>query len=137
MQDYAQTEAPELPSNRKFGLFFALIFLLVAAYFFWKGPEYVGALLTIAAVLFSVCAFLLPAVLSPLNQLWFALGILLGKIVNPIVLGLIFFVLLTPVSIVTRLSGRDVLLIRKRKTQSYWVDRTPPGPEPDSFRNQF
>ena len=132
-----QPAAPQLPSNQKFGWFFVLVFLLAAAYALWRGFEHWAAVLTIGAVLFGVCALLLPAVLSPLNRLWFALGMLLGKIVSPIVLGLIFFVLLTPVSVVTRLFGRDALLVRKRKTQSYWVDRTPPGPEPDSFRNQF
>ena len=137
MEEHGQIEPPQLPSNRKFGLFFALVFLLAAAFFFWKGSEYLGAVLSIAAALFGVCALLLPAVLSPLNRLWFALGMLLGRIVSPIVLGLIFFVLLTPVSVVTRLFGRDALLIRKRDASSYWVARTPPGPAADSFKNQF
>jgi hypothetical protein len=75
--------------------------------------------------------------LTPLNWLWYELGMLLGKIVNPIVLGFIFFVLITPVSIVTRLFGRDELRIKKRHVESYWIDRSPPGPPLDSFKNQY
>jgi hypothetical protein len=65
------------------------------------------------------------------------LGILLGRIFSPFVLGVIFFVLLTPISILTRLFGRDELKLKKRSLESYWVDRSPPGPPLDSFKNQY
>jgi hypothetical protein len=61
----------------------------------------------------------------------------LGKIVSPIVLGFIFFIIITPVAIVTKLAGRDALKLRKQNVDSYWVDRSPPGPEPESFKEQF
>jgi len=86
---------------------------------------------------FSVATLLSPQLLAPLNRLWYGLGVLLGKIISPIVLGLIFFVLITPVSLVTRLFGRDELKMKKRNVESYWVDRSPPGPPSDSFKNQY
>ena len=126
-----------LPSNKKFGLFFSAVFVLIAAYthFQFRIEFAVFALLTSA--LFAIAAFLTPQFLTPLNHLWFSLGLLLGKIVSPILLGLIFFVLITPVSLVTRLFGRDELKIKKRTVESYWVDRSPPGPNAVSFKNQY
>lgn len=61
----------------------------------------------------------------------------MGKIVSPIVLGLIFFTLLTPCAMIGRLFGRDELRLKLPNTESYWVERTPPGPDPDSFKNLF
>ncbi len=94
--------------------------------------------LAICAVAFGFLAFVFSKVLRPLNWLWYQLGQLLGKVVSPIVLGSIFFLLLTPVSLVTRMFGRDELRLTKSKgQQSYWIERSPPGPEPTSFKNQF
>jgi len=126
-----------LPSNKTFGLFFSAIFVLIAVYVYLKfRVEFAVFALTIST-LFAIAAFLTPQILSPLNRLWFCLGLLLGKIVSPIVLALIFFVLITPVSLVTRLFGRDELKIKKRTVESYWVDRLPPGPPSESFKNQY
>ena len=61
----------------------------------------------------------------------------MGKVVSPIVLGILFFIVISPVAIVTRLFGRDVLLLRKRNVNSYWIERNPPGPQPESFKEQF
>ena len=78
-----------------------------------------------------------PKVLRPLNRVWYELGVLLGKVISPIVLGVMFFVLITPIAVITRIFGRDELKIKKLFVQSYWVDRLPPGPPSDSFKNQF
>ena len=126
-----------LPSNIKFGLFFSAIFVLIAVYLYLKFRVEFAVFALITSTLFAIAAFLTPQVLSPLNRLWFCLGLLLGKIVSPIVLGLIFFLLITPVSLVTRLFGRDELKIKKRTVESYWVDRSPPGPQAASFKNQY
>ena len=61
----------------------------------------------------------------------------MGKVVSPIVLGVLFFLVITPVALVMRLVGRDALKIRKQNVNTYWVDRLPPGPEPESFKEQF
>jgi hypothetical protein len=127
----------KLPSNLSFGWFFAAVFAVVAAYAFWKTWATVALVALSLAVLFSAVTLLAPRLLAPLNRLWYGLGMLLGKIISPIVLGLIFFVLITPVSLVTRLFGRDELKMKKRSVESYWVDRSPPGPPSDSFKNQY
>ncbi len=128
---------PQLPSNLKFGWFFAAFFALLAAYAYWKGwGEAVTAAL-ILSVFFVAVTLVSPHLLSPLNRLWYGFGLLLGKIVSPIVLGVIFFVLITPISLITRLFGRDELKMKKRSVDTYWVDRSPPGPSSDSFKNQY
>ena len=129
-----------LPSERSFGLLFGAVFVLLAAYgwFFKSWSSVVELSLLGVALAFVLLGFVAPKILSPLNWLWFQLGQLLGKIVSPIVLGAIFFLLLTPVSLVTRLFGRDELRLKRKASQSsYWLDRAPPGPEPESFKNQF
>ena len=129
-----------LPSERSFGLLFGAVFALLAAYgWFFNGWSLAVVLSIVAiAVAFVLLGFVAPKVLRPLNWLWFQLGLLLGKIVSPIVLGAIFFLLLTPVSLVTRLFGRDELRLKRKASQtSYWLDRAPPGPAPESFKNQF
>ena len=110
---------------------------MVATYAHWKFKSDFAIFALIPSALFVLVAFWAPQILSPLNRLWFSLGLLLGKIVSPIVLGLIFFLLITPVSLVTRLFGRDELKIKKRTVESYWVDRSPPGPPSESFKNQY
>lgn len=129
-----------LPSERSFGLLFGAVFVLLAAYgwFFKSWSSVVELSLLGVALAFVLLGFVAPKILSPLNWLWFQLGQLLGKIVSPIVLGAIFFLLLTPVSLVTRLFGRDELCLKRKASQtSYWLDRAPPGPAPESFKNQF
>ena len=129
-----------LPSERSFGLLFSAVFALLAGYGWWfKGWSLVIVLVLVAvAVAFVLLGFVAPKVLRPLNWLWFQLGQLLGKIVSPVVLGAIFFLILTPVSLVSRLFGRDELRLKRKASQtSYWLDRAPPGPKPESFKNQF
>jgi hypothetical protein len=128
---------PKMPSNTKFGWFFAAVFAALAAYGFWKDWSLVFIVAMIVAVLFVAATLSAPQILTPLNRLWYGLGLLLGKIVSPIVLGIIFFVLITPTSLITRLFGRDELKMKKRYVESYWVDRSPPGPPPDSFKTQY
>ena len=137
MNNPRPTSSINLPSNQKFGWFFAAVFTVAAAYAQWKGWNLVSLVTVIAAISFVAAALLSPQLLAPLNRLWYGLGMLLGKFVNPIVLGLIFFVLITPVSFATRLFGRDELKMKKRNVASYWTDRSPPGPPSDSFKNQY
>lgn len=129
--------SPKLPTNRKFGLFFSGIFAAYAIYAYLKNNNNPALLAVLVAVVFALVALACPAVLAPLNRGWYRLGLLLGRIVNPIVLGIIFFFIVTPVSFFSRLSGRDELRLKKRDAESYWIDRLPPGSDPDSFKNQF
>ena len=127
-----------LPSNRNFGFLFAGVFALLSAY-----AGYHGASVTtvygwlIAGVIIGLVAIITPGLLTPLNKAWMKLGDLMGKVVSPLVLGVIFFLLITPVALVTRLFGRDELRLKQTSASSYWIDRAPPGPAGDSFKNQF
>lgn len=128
----------KLPSERSFGLLFAGVFALIAGYSAYKGwPSLVTVLLACVSAVFLAAALLWPGRLALLNKAWFKLGMLLGMVVSPIVIGLLFFILITPVALLTRLFGRDALRLRLHRQGSYWVERTPPGPEPNSFKNQF
>lgn len=128
----------ELPSNRKFGFLFTSVFLVLSVYAGYSGSNEtrIYSFLFIAAFigLITVSA---PSLLAPFNRAWMKLGELMGSVVSPLVLGFIFFALLTPVSLFTRLFGRDELRLRPKNAISYWVEREPPGPTGDSFKNQF
>ena len=119
-------------------MLFTLIFVALGAWGIHKGwaPVARNAWFAAAAVV-GLVTLTAPRLLAPFNLAWFKLGLLMGMVVSPIVLGIIFFVILTPVAIVSRLFGRDELRLKRNAMQSYWVDRVPPGPDGDSFKNQF
>ena len=92
----------------------------------------------IAAVPFALTAWLCPKVLTPLNRAWLRFGRLLHRIVSPLILALIFYLIVVPVGLLMRLSGKDPLrLTFEPEAASYWIPRTPPGPAPDSMHDQF
>ena len=127
-----------LPSERTFGFVFTGIFLIVAGYLWlYDGkPVAIQAFLVLAAAFLAFTLFM-PIALRPLNKAWYKLGLLMGRVVSPIVLGILFFILIAPIAIVMRLAGRDPLKLRKQDVQSHWIDRAPPGPAPTSFKDQF
>lgn len=129
---------PPLPSERKFGIFFATIFAALALWWVYRGNGIAAAIAAAAAVVTLGLALAAPGLLAGPNRLWFKLGLLLGRIVSPIVLGVLFFLLITPVGLVMKVIGRDVLNRRFDPSRpTYWIARDPPGPAGDSFRNQF
>jgi hypothetical protein len=129
---------PQLPSERRFGLLFVIVFALAAGYGVLKGwPRGLLLGLAILSGCFGVVTLFSPKALRPLNFAWFKLGELMGKIVSPIVLGIIFYLLITPVGLVGRLFGRDELKLKRGQEQSYWIKRDPPGPSGESFKNQY
>jgi hypothetical protein len=128
----------KLPSERSFGLLFTVIFLLLAGYTWHSGSDSLHtAICLVLAGAFLLSGLLAPGLLTPLNKLWFQLGLAMGRIVSPIVLGVLFFIVITPVAIFMRIIGRDELKLKKQNVSSYWIERTPPGPEPESFKDQF
>lgn len=128
----------ELPSNRRFGLFMGGAFAAIAVYLGATHHPLQTAIAGVVAPLFASVALLKPALLLPLNRAWMTLGALLGLVVSPIVLGILFFGLFTPVALIMRLCGRDELRLRPSPVGiSYWRLRTPPGPQPDSFPRQY
>lgn len=126
-----------LPSNRKFGLFFTLIFLLVSIYMFFFSAPLAWIIFGILSLSLLLITLINEALLQPLNILWMKLGYLLGKIVSPIILGILFFVIISPIALITRLFGRDELGLKKRNQSSYWKDREPSQLERNTFKRQF
>lgn len=124
-------------SDRSFGLVVAAFFLLAGLWPIVRGRSLRPWALA-AAVVFVGIALARPSVLAPLNRGWTRLGLLLQQIVSPVVLGLLFFLALTPIALLMRLMGRTPLRLGfDRGARSYWIDRRPPGPVPDSMRQQF
>lgn len=124
-------------SDRSFGFVFAAVFALIGLYNAWHAGKAWPWLALVAAGFLSL-ALIRPAVLAPLNKLWMKFGLLLAAIVNPIVLGILFFLVFTPMAFVARLVGKDFLRLKKQpEAKSYWIVRDPPGPEPVSMKDQF
>ncbi len=136
-EDLTREQEVEGSSDRSFGVVFAVVFLLIAAWPLWYGESPRWWAFVVAA-LFAVVALMKPALLSGLNRQWMKLGMLLGKIVSPIALGLLFYGVVTPIGVALRLAGKDPLRLKfDRGAGSYWIRREPPGPSPDSMTNQF
>ena len=126
----------QLPSNRKFGFFFTLVFSLAAGYFYIHDNIFWLYVFIVAALTFLSLTLIKADVLLPINRLWMRFGLLLGIIVSPLVLGLIFFGIFTPTAYFMRLIGRDELHLKLRKKPSYWVTRSEPV-KTESFKKQF
>jgi hypothetical protein len=89
-------------------------------------------------VAFVVVALVRPGLLGPLNRLWFKLGMLLHRIVSPVVMGVLFYLVITPFALVMRVLGKDQLLLKyEPKVRSYGIRRVPPGPSPETIKNQY
>jgi hypothetical protein len=126
----------ELPSNRKFGFFFTFVFAVAAAYFFYAANITWAHAFIAAASTFLLITLIKSEALLPLNKLWMRFGFLLGMIVSPIVLGVIFFGLFTPIAMLMRLGGRDELRLKFSRKASHWITRSEPI-KSESFKNQF
>ena len=135
--DINRPDAPNMSSDRSFGFVFAGFAALVATFMLWRMQIAFWGWLA-AAGFFALLSVFLPRALHPLNVLWFKFGLLLHHIVTPVMLALMYFLVFTPMGMLMRLLNRRPLNLRfERNTQSYWIARTPPGPPPASFDNQF
>tara|TARA_B100000963_G_scaffold349353_1_gene358269 strand:+ start:228 stop:626 length:399 start_codon:yes stop_codon:yes gene_type:complete len=126
----------ELPSNRKFGIFFSVIFLILSAYFFFENKQIISLCLLGISTILILVTLINDNLLLPLNKVWMKLGFLLGVLISPVVLGLIFFLLFTPISIITKSFGRDELRIKFKRKKTYWIERCY-NSEDISFKLQF
>ena len=126
----------KLPSNRKFGFFFSTIFLLASLYSYYIDSEFMVYILGLLCGILLITTITNPKVLLPLNKLWMKFGILLGMIVSPILMGIIFFGIFTPIAMIMRLLGRDELSLRFKKKKTHWINRITLT-EIDSFKKQF
>jgi len=132
------TSKPPMPTDRSFGLTFAAVFGLLAAWLAYRGSGYWLPSL-MASATFAVLALVLARALHPLNVAWMWFGSILNRVVSPVALGIIFFGMFAPIAFFFRLRGRDALNRSFEPSQtSYWIHRTPPGPDaPRSFPRQF
>jgi predicted membrane metal-binding protein len=131
-------DAVPMGSDRNFGLVFAGVFLVVALLRSRHGFDQWTMVWIAASVAMLAIALLAPRLLHPLNKLWFRLGLVLHKIVSPLVMGMIFFAVVTPIGLIMRLLGKRPLnLAFEPEAETYWIARTPPGPKPATFQNQY
>jgi hypothetical protein len=136
-EDFSREEHVKAGSDRGFGQVFAGFFAILAALSWWHGHKQWHYTLPIAVV-FLALAYIYPKALGPLNKLWLKFGLLLYKVMNPIILGLLFFVTIMPIGLIMRAFGKDFLRLKlDRNAKTYWIARTPPGPPPQSMKNQF
>jgi hypothetical protein len=130
-------QSVEGSSDRGFGLVFAAVFAIIAAWPLMQAQAPRWWALLLAAALGAIAAAR-PSVLSHPNRLWTRFGVALGNIAGPLAVGLLFYAIVAPLGIVMRLTGKDPLRLRfEPRAQSYWIARRPPGPPPDSLTNQF
>jgi hypothetical protein len=124
-------------SDRKFGAIFGLVFGILGLwpFFHHRSPHW---WLIVLAGLFLAAALIFPRSLSPLNRGWFRLGLILNRIVSPVVMGALFFGAVVPVGWYLRKRGKDLLSLKfGRHAATYWIERNPPGPAPGSLTKQF
>ena len=123
----------KINSNRSFGIVFFVVFLLIALYPFTFGGE-IRLWSLIISLIFLILGLFNSTILSPLNKIWFKFGLFLGKIVSPLIMGIIFFLVVTPIGFTMRLLGKDVLNLKYNKNKSYWIEKK--GPK-SKMKNQF
>ena len=130
-------EPGEGGSDRGFGIVFAFVFAAIGLFPQLGGGPPRGWALGVAATLLAV-ALAKPALLAPFNRVWFKFGLLLQRVVNPLVMALIYYAVVTPTGLVMRVFGKDPLRLKHDPDAgSYWIHRDPPGPERESMNNQF
>ena len=123
----------KISSNRSFGIVFFVVFLLIALYPLTNEGE-IRIWSVIISLIFLILGLLNSKILAPLNKLWFKFGIFLGKMISPLIMGIIFFLVVTPIGLIMRLLGKDVLNLKYNDNQSYWIERN--GPK-SKMKNQF
>ena len=123
----------KISSNKSFGIVFFVFFLIISVYpIFKNGDLRVWSL--VLSVIFLVLGLLNSSILSPLNKLWFKFGIFLGKIISPLIMGIIFFIVVTPIGLFMRLIGKDLLNLKFNNKKTYWIDIKD---QKSDMKNQF
>jgi hypothetical protein len=136
-EDLSRAQTVKASSDRFFGLTFFVVLLIIALWPLLSQGAVRPVALGIALVFLAV-SLAAPAWLAPLNRLWLKFGELLHRITSPIILGVMFFGVITPVGFFMRLAGKDLLRMKfDREAPSYWIRREPPGPDKTSLKRQF
>ena len=123
----------KISSNRSFGIVFFIVFLLIGTYPLLNN-DHVRIWSLIISIVFLILGLLNSKILFPLNKTWFKFGILIGKIISPLIMGLIFFVVVTPIGLLMRLFNKDLLSLKLNKNKSYWIEKNDPK---SKMKNQF
>ena len=123
----------KISSNRSFGIVFFIVFLLISIYPLLN-DDHLRIWSLIISIIFLILGLLNSKILSPLNKIWFKFGILLGKIISPLIMGLIFFVVVTPIGLLMRLFNKDLINLKFNKSKSYWIEKKEPK---SKMKNQF
>ncbi|WP_440677890.1 SxtJ family membrane protein [Candidatus Pelagibacter sp. HIMB1611] len=120
-------------TNRSFGLVFFVVFFIIGLYPIFNSQD-IRVWSLIISFIFLILGFLNSKILTPLNRLWFKFGIILGRFISPLVMGIIFFFVVTPIGLLMRIIGKDVLNLKFNKDKSYWIEKK--GPK-SKMKNQF
>ena len=123
----------KISSNRSFGIVFFVVFLILAFYPLINNSD-IRIWFLLISLIFLVLGLINSKILSPLNKLWYRFGMLLGKIISPFFMGIIFYLVVTPIGLIMRLLGKDVLNLKYQNEKSYWIEKT--GPK-SKMKNQF
>lgn len=123
----------KISSNKDFGVVFFIFFLIVSIFPLFKDED-IRIWAVIVAIIFLILGLLNSSVLSPLNKIWFKFGILLGNFISPIIMGLVFFIVITPTAFLMRAFGKDLLNLKKNNKKSYWIEKSPIK---SKMKNQF
>tara|TARA_B100000780_G_scaffold266492_1_gene222757 strand:+ start:186 stop:575 length:390 start_codon:yes stop_codon:yes gene_type:complete len=123
----------KISSNRSFGIVFFIVFLIISIFPLLK-DENIKTWSVVVSIVFLILGLLNSPILSPLNKIWFKFGILLGNLISPLVMGLIFFAVVTPTSFIMRALGKDILNLKKNNKKSYWVEKSSVK---SKMKNQF
>ena len=125
---------PKLPSNRNFGIVFFVVFLIISFYPLTYNGD-ISRWSLVISLIFLILGLINSKILTPLNWIWFKFGILLGRIISPIIMALIFFGVVTPIGLIMRLFRKDLLNLKYNKiSKSYWIEKN--GPK-SKMKNQF
>ena len=123
----------KIGSNRSFGIVFFIVFLIISIYPLLNN-ETIRIWSLVISIIFLVLGLLNSKLLNPFNKIWFKFGLLLGKIISPFVMGVIFFCVVTPIGLLMKLLKKDLLNLKFNKNNSYWINKT--GPK-SKMKNQF
>jgi len=123
----------KIGSNRSFGIVFFVFFLIIATYPLINGAE-LRLWSLIISIIFLLLGLVNSKILNPLNKQWFKFGIFLGKVISPLVMSIIFFLVVTPIGLLMRLLNKDLLNLKFNKNSSYWIEKTEPK---SKMKNQF
>ena len=124
---------PKIGSNRSFGVVFFIVFLIISFWPLLNGND-IRIWSLVISIIFLILVLINSKILTPLNKLWFKFGIFLGNIISPIVMGVIYFIVVTPIALILKVFNKDVLNLKKTKNSSYWINKEKYN---SSMKNQF